>query len=137
MMDTRFWLLATTGFTACLWIPYVVDRFIRLGIMRGLANPRVSDIDEQSPWAGRARRAHANAAENLVVFTPLALATLHYGLGRTALASSASAGYFVARLTHYAVYTAGVPVLRTLAFAAGFGAQIALLVALANAGGTP
>jgi uncharacterized MAPEG superfamily protein len=38
--------------------------------------------------------------------------------------------YFWSRLAHAAVYTAGIPVLRTLAFTGGFVAQLALVLAL-------
>ena len=38
--------------------------------------------------------------------------------------------YLVARLVHYVVYTAGIPVVRTLAFAAGFVAMLMFAVAL-------
>lgn len=136
-MDTRFWLLATSGLTVCLWIPYVLDRFVRLGIARTLGNPQAGDVTAQSAWAGRAQRAHANAIENLALFAPLAVLAIHAGLGATALATGASATYFFARVAHYALYTWGVPVLRTLAFLAGFGAQIALLVLVATGGATP
>jgi uncharacterized MAPEG superfamily protein len=136
-MDTRAWLLLTVGVTACLWMPYVLDRFIRLGIPRTLGNPRPLDADELSAWARRAQRAHENAVENLVIFAPLALMAVHSGVGGTALASGASAAYFFARLVHYLSYAAGVPVLRTVAFLGGFGAQLALLAAVAGAGSAP
>ena len=42
----------------------------------------------------------------------------------------ACAVYFWARLAHVIVYTLGVPVLRTLAFAVGFVAQVALVLAI-------
>ena len=42
----------------------------------------------------------------------------------------ACAVYFWARLAHVIVYTMGVPVLRTLAFAVGFAAQAALVLAV-------
>ena len=42
----------------------------------------------------------------------------------------ACAVYFWARLAHVIVYTMGVPVLRTLAFAVGFAAQAALALAV-------
>ena len=136
-MDTRAWLLLTVGVTACLWAPYVLDRFVRLGIPRTLGNPKPSDPDELSPWARRAQRAHANAVENLVVFAPLAVMAVHSGVGGTALASGASAAYFYARLAHYLLHAGGVPVLRTVAFLAGFGAQLALLAALVGTGSAP
>lgn len=132
-MDTRFWLLMSIAGTATLWIPYVLHRFVRLGVSRTLGNPRVADLEALSPWAVRAQRAHANAVENLVIFAPLALLALERGLGNCTLVSGAAATYFFARLAHYVLYAAGVPGLRTLAFLAGFGAQ--LTVALALAGG--
>ncbi len=38
--------------------------------------------------------------------------------------------YFFARLLHFAVYTVGVPVVRTLAFVAGFIAQVTIALAI-------
>jgi uncharacterized MAPEG superfamily protein len=43
---------------------------------------------------------------------------------------AAAATYFWARLVHLAVYTMGIPVVRTLAFFVGFCAQAVLLLAL-------
>ena len=137
MNDARFWLLATVGTTACMWMPYVLDRFARIGIPRTLGNPKRTDVDEQSACAVRAKEAHANAIENLAVFAPLSILSIHLGLGGTLAVSIPSAIYFAARLAHYAAYAAGVPVVRTLAFLTGFGAQVALLIALANAGVAP
>lgn len=135
MTDTTLWLLATLVLTACLWMPYILDRFIRIGILRTLANPQVGDADEQSAWARRAQRAHSNAVENLAIFAPLALLALHLGLGDTPLVRNASALYFAARATHYVIYVFGIPALRTLTFLAGFAAQLAIAVAIARAGG--
>jgi uncharacterized MAPEG superfamily protein len=132
-MNAQGWLVATLGLTAAMWIPYTLDRFVKIGIPRTLGNPQSSDADAQSAWAVRARRAHANAVENLVVFAPLAVLALHAGLGSNGMVVSACATYFVARLVHYAVFTAGVPVVRTLAFLAGFGAQVSLLLQLLQA----
>ena len=38
--------------------------------------------------------------------------------------------YLVARLVHYLVYAAGIPVLRTLAFVVGVGATLVFAAAL-------
>ena len=38
--------------------------------------------------------------------------------------------YFFARLIHFLVYAAGVPVVRTLAFTAGWLAQIAIIASI-------
>ena len=73
--------------------------------------------------------AHDNAVENLVIFATLVLilAQLDYSTKWTALACAV---YFWARLAHVIVYTMGVPVFRTLAFAVGFAAQAVLALAI-------
>lgn len=133
MNHTALWLAATTALTACLWIPYVLDRFRALGIPRTLGNPDPDDPALQAPWARRARQAHANAVENLAVFAPAALLAIVLGLGNLPLIAGAAQAYFFARAFHFAFYTAGVPVLRTLAFLAGFAAQAVLLLGVAGA----
>jgi uncharacterized MAPEG superfamily protein len=132
--DTATWLAATTAFTACMWIPYVLHRMLKLGLARTFGNPRPGDAEDHSPWARRARQAHLNAVENLAVFAPAALLAIALGVGRTPVAAGAAATYFVARVAHFVLYTAGVPVLRTGAFVIGFGAQAALLLALLGLG---
>jgi len=99
-------------------------------VMEVFGNPRPEDPDRQSAWARRARQAHANAAENLVVFAPLALLAIVSGQGNAPLVVGAAQAYFYARAVHYLVYAAGIPVLRTLAFTAGFCAQVAIALVL-------
>jgi len=79
----------------------------------------------QSPWARRMKSAHVNAAENLVVFAALVLAAHAAGVSNNATVS-ACAVYFWARVVHFVAYTAALPWVRTLAFAAGFVAQAVL-----------
>ena len=47
-----------------------------------------------------------------------------------ALTASAAAAYFFARLAHFVIYSAGIPVLRTLCFFIGFAAQMVLALRL-------
>jgi len=70
---------------------------------------------------------HANAIENLVVFATLVLVANAAGVSNdiTVLACQI---YFWARLVHVVAYTFAVPWVRTLAFATGFGCQVALLL---------
>ena len=56
------------------------------------------------------------------------------GVGHTPLAAGAAVTYFFARAARFALYTAGVPVLRTLAFLIGFSAVAALLLAVTGVG---
>lgn len=120
------WLALTLAMTALLSFPYVLSRVVVRGLMGVMRNP--SPHDKPLPaWAERAQRAHANAVENLVLFAPAALAVhvLHRG---DALTAAACGLYFFSRLLHCIVYTAGVPVVRTLAFLGGW-AGVAVLVA--------
>ena len=128
MSREMMWLTLTVILTGIMWIPYILDRIIVRGLMGAMANPSRSD-KPQSAWAQRLYFAHTNAVENLVLFAPLVLIldAQHHSTESTALACAV---YFWARLAHVIVYTLGIPVLRTLAFAAGFAAQVALVVAV-------
>lgn len=113
--------------TALMWIPYTLALIARGGLMAAMGN---RDTATTLPaWAERARRAHANAAENLVLFAPLLLLASVVIPGDAAVVIAARV-YLVARLVHYGVYVAGVPVIRTLAFFAGWGATVAIALAL-------
>jgi uncharacterized MAPEG superfamily protein len=122
------WLTLTVILTGILWIPYILDRIVVRGLMGAMANPSRND-KPQSAWAQRLYFAHTNAVENLIIFAPLVLIldALNHSTQSTMIACAV---YFWARLAHVIVYTMGVPVLRTLAFAAGFAAQAALVLAV-------
>lgn len=120
-MNALHWLGLTTLFTATLWIPYVLERIARLGLWPTMDNPRPDTVPPR-PWAQRARAAHANAVENLVLFAAAVLAAAGLGLADDAIVLLSCQIYLLARLLHAVVYTAGVPVLRTLTFAAGVSA---------------
>jgi uncharacterized MAPEG superfamily protein len=125
MSQEMFWLAATLAVTLLLWFPYVLNRAAVRGLMGVFANPSAGD-KPLAPWAERAKRAHANAVENLVLFAPAAIAVHVLQVGGPATAFAAAL-YFYARLIHYVVYTIGIPVVRTLAFTAGWVA-VAILV---------
>ena len=107
--------------TGLFWVPYALDRIIVRGLMGALANPSPSD-KAQSRWARRLMAAHTNAVENLVIFAPLVLTARALSIA-TAVTAFACALYFWSRLAHVVIYTLGIPVLRTLSFAAGFAAR--------------
>ncbi len=117
------YLVWVTVLTMVLWIPYVLDRFAVRGIGDTVGYP--AEPRPQSPWAKRLMKAHSNAVENLVVFAALVLAAELAGATGAATAMAAAV-YFWARLAHAVVYAAGIPWLRTLAFVAGFGAQVTI-----------
>lgn len=120
-----FWLAATCIFTGLLWIPYVANRFMELG-SPGWAWLPLPDPLPLAPWAARGMRAHMNAIENLVVFAPLAITVHAAGLSES-VAAYACQTFFWARVTHFIVSIAGMPIVpRTVAFLVGIGAQMTL-----------
>ena len=128
MSKELFWLTLTVAMTGLIWVPYILDRIAVRGLMRTMDNPRPDD-PPHSPWAQRMMAAHTNAVENLVIFASLVLIahTLNISNDVTVWACIV---FFWARLAHVAVYTLGIPVARTLAFAVGFFAQAALVLAI-------
>ena len=65
--------------------------------------------------AGRARRAHFNMVENLVLFAALVLIAAVAGKANATTAMGAAI-FFWGRLAHAIIYLIGVPWLRTLAW---------------------
>lgn len=121
-------LAAFTVATALMWIPYVTARVLANGPIRAMRDPSLFSQSEPA-WAQRAKRAHTNAVENLAVFASLVLIAAVLGVSTPATIVSAKI-YLLARLVHYAVYVAGVPVVRTLAFLTGFAASLVFAWAL-------
>ena len=123
MKTELLYLVLVTVFTALLWVPYILDRIAVRGILGAVGYP--DDPKPQSPWAQRLIKAHANAVENLVVFATLLLCAAALGISGSTLALVAMV-YFWARVVHALAYTFAVPWVRTLAFAVGFFAQMAV-----------
>jgi uncharacterized MAPEG superfamily protein len=121
-------LTVVSAATALMWVPYVVARMTTFGVTRAIGIPG-PDYLVDAPWADRARRAHLNAIENLAVFAPLVLAgaIVEFSTRVTVLSAQIYVG---ARLAHYIIYVAGIPVLRTIAFLAGACATLAIAIAL-------
>ena len=117
-----FYLALTAAFTGVIWMPIIANRLMEMGLWPALKNPQ-PDTRPEAAWANRAHAAHRNAIENLVVFAPLALVVHAMGVGDH-LTATFAAVFFFARLAHAFIYIAGVPVLRTIAFAIGFVAEM-------------
>ena len=123
-----YWLALTTVMTGLFWIPYILQRILENGALPALLDPQgLTHMD--APWAQRMLRAHQNAVENLVIFAPLVLA-LHVTGTNTSVTAVACIVYFFARAAHFFIYTLAIPLLRTVAFIAGFGAQMVLALTL-------
>ena len=130
MTSELYWLTLAATFTALMWMPYILDRIAVRGLLPAMGNPSPDD-KPQTAWAQRAMLAHKNAVENLVVFAALVL-VLHATATATPLTATMATVFFFARLAHYAIYVAGIPVLRTLTFAVGWLAQ--MIIALTALG---
>jgi uncharacterized MAPEG superfamily protein len=109
--------------TALMWIPYILNLIGVRGLLDAVGYPQ--NPKPISPWAARLKAAHYNAIENLAVFAALVLVAHAAGIRGEATAL-ACVIYFWARVMHVLAYTAGIPWVRTLAFAVGFGCQLTL-----------
>lgn len=123
-MDLKM-LAWTAGFTALLWLPYILARLMTSGLIPTLTY--MADGDPLPAWAQRAKKAHYNAIENLVPFAAVVLVAHLAGAanGTTALWAVI---YFWARVVHYIGFTAGVPFVRTLSFAVGWLATMIIFL---------
>ena len=72
-------------------------------------------LPELTGWAGRARRAHLNMVENLVLFAVLVLLA-EVEDKNSAMTALGAAIFFWARLAYAVIYVAGIAWLRTAAW---------------------
>lgn len=119
-----FYLTLTATATALFFIPYIGQLILQLGPLNALRETSGGQISNVN-WAQRAKRAHYNAVENLVVFAPLAIIIHILGLSNN-LTTIAAQIYFFSRIGHYLVYSLAIPYARTPLFAISWACQIAL-----------
>lgn len=102
----------------------VVLTFVQVLIAAAAANQAVGlttlagnreDLPVLTGLAGRARRAHLNMIENLVLFAALVLIAAVAGKANATTAMGALV-FFWARLAYAAIYLIGIPWLRTVAW---------------------
>ena len=123
-MTTDLEMLAwVTGLTGLMWMPYILARIGAIGLMQTLSYK--SDDAPLPDWANRARRAHGNAVENLVLFAALVLVAHLSGAASEATAAAA-VWYFWSRVAHYIVFVMGIPYARTLTFAVSWTALLCI-----------
>src|SRR3954469_13646261 len=125
MKPEIYWLTLTATMTGLFWIPYILNRAVRAGGPGAFQTPKMEAPSVEAEWAQRARRAHSNAAENLVVFTALIAAAQFAGVSNQ-VTVTAAAVYFWARLGHFVVLTLGIPYARTLIWTVGWFALMAI-----------
>jgi len=116
------WILALH---LVIWVPYILNLIAVRGLVSAVGYPE--NPPPMAAWAERLKAAHYNSVENLVVFAALVLMAHALGISNdtTVLACQV---YFWARLAHVVLYTLAVPWGRTLAFAAAWLCQVALLL---------
>ncbi len=115
MTNLEFYTGLSALWIAVAWVPYILDRIMVRGLMGGMANPSPDDTP-QSAWAQRAMRAHTVAVEAFVAFAPLAyLASVK--LPNDPYPGTLAMFFFIGIFAHYIIYSLGILVFRTLAFA--------------------
>lgn len=126
MSADLFYLALTAGLCVVLWIPYIAGMIMAAGIpkaedYRSLPTPDLPD------WVRRANRTHINLVESLPAFAALVLVAhvTNTANGTTAIAAAV---FFWARVAHAVVFWLGIPFLRTIVFAVGVLAQLAIFV---------
>lgn len=102
----------------------VVLTFVQVLIAAAAANQTVGlttlagnrdDVPAFTGFAGRAKRAHLNMIENMVLFVALVLIAAAAGKANATTAMGAAV-FFWARLVYAVIYLLGVPWLRTVAW---------------------
>jgi uncharacterized MAPEG superfamily protein len=88
------------------------NQVVGLGMLAG----NREGMKEMPGFAGRARRAHLNMLENMVLFSALVLVAVVANKTNATTAMGALI-FFWARLVYAVIYLLGVPWLRTLAWA--------------------
>jgi uncharacterized MAPEG superfamily protein len=116
-----------TTLTAIMWMPYILNMIAVRGLVNAVGYP--DDPEPLSPWAAKMKAAHSNAIENLVVFAALVLIADAADISNATTVLACQI-YFWARLVHLLSYTFAIPWVRTLAFAAGFACQVAIVLQL-------
>ena len=114
-------LVLVSVLSIVMWLPYILARIQAYGYLKTLTY----SVDE-SPlpdWAIRAKKAHYNAVENLVVFSILIIVA-HLAQISNDGTVYAAIGYFWFRVAHYVLYISGIPFGRTIAFTGAWLAQI-------------
>jgi len=123
MTPELFWLALTATMTGLFWIPYISNRAVRRGVPAAFLTPKMEEAPVEAEWAQRAKRAHSNAVENLVVFTAL-IVTAHLAGVSNPTTAFAAALYFWARLGHFIALTLGIPYARTAIWTVSWVAEM-------------
>lgn len=104
----------SAALTVLMILPYVMGKTMEVGLPR-LAGNR-EDVPPGTGWIGRAERAHRNMLENLAPFAALVLVA-HVSEQANAMTALGAQLFFWGRLAYAVIYLAGIPWIRTVAWA--------------------
>ena len=126
----------TTDLTMLVWsavlcvvliLPYTFGMIGLVGLPKMAGNR--DDVVVPEGWIGRAKRAHLNMIENLLPFAALVLVAHVTGAASPNSALGAQL-FFWGRVGHAVTYIAGVPWVRTGAFAVSLVGMVLVLLAI-------
>ena len=126
VLTTELRLLTYTALISLLiWVPYILSEIKLRGLKRAVGYPS-GVVDDLPDWAQRTHRAHMNLVENIGPFAILVVVAHLMGLsnGTTVLGAHL---FFWSRILQTGVMIAGIPWLRTLAFAVGIVGNLLIL----------
>jgi len=126
IMTTDLQMLVWTALFTAAWTAVILAGRIQApgGWSWSLGN---RDTAFEAPeWTQRADRAHRNMLENLPIFAILVI-TAHLAGVNNATTDLGAQIYFGARIAHALVYTAGITVVRTLAFFVSVAGMLMIL----------
>jgi uncharacterized MAPEG superfamily protein len=111
-MDLKYLLFSVLlAFVQVLIAAAAANQVVGLNTLAGNRD----DLPVLAGFAGRARRAHLNMIENMVLFTALVLVAAVANKANAMTATGAMI-FFWARLAYAVIYLLGIPWLRTLAW---------------------
>ncbi|UWQ79479.1 MAPEG family protein [Leisingera sp. S132] len=131
MTQLQYFTALSGLWVSLAWLPYILDRVMVRGLMGAMANPGPSDLP-QSLWAQRAHRAHIVGVELFAAFAPLSVLAMLV-LPLEDQPDSLGLTFFLGMAAHYVIYTIGIPILRTLAFAVAALSSVLLGLTLLGA----
>jgi uncharacterized MAPEG superfamily protein len=116
-MSTELLMLATAGsFILLLTLIQGTRNVLALGLVTAAGNQH--DIAPWAGWNDRLNRAIRNQIEAIAIFAPVLLSVELANLTNETTALGATI-FVIARVAHAIVYTAGIPWVRTTAWAIG------------------
>lgn len=127
MTSELMYLVWSAALTFIIMVIAVLGAIAEVGLPKLAGNRQ--DMPRFGGWAGRATRAHQNMLESLVLFAILVLVAQAANIHNSSTLLGAEL-FFWGRVAHALIYIAGVPWLRTLAFAVSVVGLVLLFAAI-------